>query len=149
MGLAIAALVSGVGLIEVCLLAGTAFAVGARRQVRDLGLVAAAGGEPRHVRRIVLAQGVVTGLVGSLVALPFVILVVFLSRPWLERVSGALMGPLDVRPLELLPLVGLGVLAGLAAAMVPAFTAGRLPVLDALNRRFKSTSLAARWPRLA
>jgi putative ABC transport system permease protein len=40
------------------------------------------------------------------------------------------------------------VLAGLAAAMVPAFTAGRLPVLDALNRRFKSTSLAARWPRI-
>jgi putative ABC transport system permease protein len=149
MGLAVAALVIGFGLIEVCLLAGTAFAVGARRQVRDLGLVAAAGGEPRHVRRIVLAQGVVTGLIGSLVALPLVIAVVFLSRRWLERVSGALMGPLDVRPLELLPLVGLGVLAGLAAAMVPAFTAGRLPVLDALNRRFKSTSLAARWPRLA
>jgi putative ABC transport system permease protein len=148
MGFAIAALVVGFGLIEVCLLAGTAFAVGARRQVRDLGLVAAAGGEPRHVRRIVLAQGVVTGLVGSLVALPLVIVVVFLSRPWLERVSGALMGPLDVRPLELLPLVGLGVLAGLAAAMVPAFTAGRLPVLDALNRRFKATSLAARWPRI-
>jgi putative ABC transport system permease protein len=148
MGLAVAALVIGFGLIEVCLLAGTAFAVGARRQVRDLGLVAAAGGEPRHVRRIVLAQGVVTGLIGSLVALPLVIAVVFLSRRWLERVSGALMGPLDVRPLELLPLVGLGVLAGLAAAMVPAFTAGRLPVLDALNRRFKSTSLAARWPRV-
>jgi hypothetical protein len=60
MGIAIAALVIGFGLIEVCLLAGTAFAVGARRQVRDLGLVAAAGGEARHVRRIVLAQGVVT-----------------------------------------------------------------------------------------
>ena len=148
MGIAIAALVIGFGLIEVCLLAGTAFAVGARRQVRDLGLVAAAGGEARHVRRIVLAQGVVTGLIGSLVALPLVIVVVFLSRRWLERVNGALMGPLDVRPLELLPLVGLGVLAGLAAAMLPAFTAGRLPVLDALNRRFKSTSLAARWPRV-
>jgi putative ABC transport system permease protein len=82
------------------------------------------------------------------VALPFVIVVVFLSRPWLERVNGSLMGPLDVRPLELVPMVGVGVLAGLAAAMVPAFTAGRLPVLDALNRRFKSTSLAARWPRI-
>ncbi|HEX2498743.1 MAG TPA: FtsX-like permease family protein [Actinomycetes bacterium] len=148
MGLAIAGLIIGFGLIEVCLLAGTAFAVGARRQVRDLGLVAAAGGEARHVRRIVLAQGVVTGLVGALVAVPLVIAVVFLSRPWLERVNGALMGPLDVRPLELLPLVGLGLLAGLAAAMVPAFTAGRLPVLDALNRRFRSTSLAARWPRI-
>jgi len=148
MGVAIAALVIGFGLIEVCLLAGTAFAVGARRQVRDLGLVAAAGGDARHIRRIVLAQGAVTGVIGSVVALPLVIVVVFLSRPWLERVNGALMGPLDVQALELLPLVGLGVLAGLAAAMVPAFTAGRLPVLDALNRRFKSTSLSARWPRM-
>jgi putative ABC transport system permease protein len=147
-GFAILGLVVGFGLIEVCLLAGTAFAVGARRQVRDLGLVAAAGGEARHIRRIVLAQGVVTGLVGSLVAIPLVIAGVVVFRPGLERLNGALMGPLDIRPLELLPLVGLGVLAGLAAALVPAFTAGRLSVLDALNRRFKATSLAAQWPRL-
>lgn len=147
-GIAILALVVGFGLIEVCLLAGTAFAVGARRQVRDLGLVAAAGGEARHIRRIVLAQGVVTGLVGSLVMIPLVVAGVFVARPWLERLNGALMGPLDVRAFDLLPLVGLGVLAGLAAALVPAFTAGRLPVLDALNRRFKATSLAARWPRI-
>jgi putative ABC transport system permease protein len=148
MGVAIVALVVGFGLIEVCLLAGTAFAVGARRQVRDLGLVAAAGGEARHIRRVVLAQGAVGGLIGSVVALPLVVVVVFVSRPWLERVNGALMGPLDVRPHELVPMVALGVLAGLAAAMIPAFTAGRLPVLDALNRRFKSTSLTARWPRI-
>ncbi len=147
-GIAILALVVGFGLIEVCLLAGTAFAVGARRQVRDLGLVAAAGGEARHIRRIVLAQGVVTGVVGSVAALPLVVAVVVLARPWLERVNGALMGPLDVRPLEVLPLVGVGVLAGLAAALVPAFTTARLPVLDALNRRFRATSLAARWPRI-
>ncbi len=142
-------LVVGFGLLEVVLLAGTAFAVSARRQVRDLGLVAATGGEARHVRRIVLAQGVVIGFVGAAVAIPLAIAAVFFGRPWLEPANGALMGPLDVRPAELSALVLIGLLSGLAAALVPAFTAARLPVLDALNKRFKSVSLRTRWPRIA
>lgn len=142
-------LVVGFGLLEVVLLAGTAFAVSARRQVRDLGLVAAAGGEARHVRRIVLAQGVVIGFVGAAVAIPLAITAVFFGRPWLEPANGALMGPLDVRPAELSALVLIGLLSGLAAALVPAFTAARLSVLDALSKRFKSTSLRTSRPRFA
>src|SRR5262245_45155055 len=69
MGVAIAALVIGFGLIEVCLLAGTAFAVGARRQVRDLGLVAAAGGDARHIRRIMIETGRRHGRVGQVGAM--------------------------------------------------------------------------------
>ena len=53
---ALVALIVGLGLLEIVLLAGTAFAGGARRQVRELGLVAASGGSPRDIRRIVLAQ---------------------------------------------------------------------------------------------
>ena len=53
-----ATLIAGIGLLEVVLLAGRPpFAVGARRQTRDLGLVAASGGSAHHVRRIVLAKG--------------------------------------------------------------------------------------------
>lgn len=59
------ALIVGLGLLEVVLLAGAAFAVAARRQVRDLGLVASNGGTARHVRRIVLAQGLLLGVRGS------------------------------------------------------------------------------------
>ena len=55
------ALVIGFGILEIVLLAGTAFAVGARRQTRELGLVMAAGGTPRDVRRIVLLQGLFAG----------------------------------------------------------------------------------------
>ncbi|HEV2784513.1 MAG TPA: hypothetical protein VGX25_34445, partial [Actinophytocola sp.] len=46
-------LVGGLALLEVILLAGPALAVGARRRRRDLALVAAAGGTPAHVRRLV------------------------------------------------------------------------------------------------
>jgi putative ABC transport system permease protein len=40
-------LVGGLAMLEIVLLAGPAFAVGARRRRRDLGLVAAAGGPRR------------------------------------------------------------------------------------------------------
>jgi len=49
-------LVAGLALLEVVLLAGPAFAVGARRRQRQLALVAANGGTPAHVRRIVLER---------------------------------------------------------------------------------------------
>ncbi len=58
------ALAIGFGVLEIVLLAGTAFAVGARRQTHELGLVMATGGTARDVRRIVLLQGLFAGVVG-------------------------------------------------------------------------------------
>ena len=60
-----ALLVVVMALIEVVLLAGPAFAVGARRQARNLALMAATGGTPRQARRVVLAGAVVLGSVGA------------------------------------------------------------------------------------
>ncbi|HST65343.1 MAG TPA: hypothetical protein VLM05_09160, partial [Mycobacteriales bacterium] len=62
---AIILLVAGLGLLEVVLLAGTAFAVAARRQLRDSALVLSNGGRPADVRRMLLAQGAVLGVVGA------------------------------------------------------------------------------------
>ncbi len=53
----IGTLIGGLGLLEVVLLAGPAFAVGARRRQRELALVATSGGTPSTLRRIVLADG--------------------------------------------------------------------------------------------
>jgi putative ABC transport system permease protein len=61
--------VAGLALLEVVLLAGPAFAVSARRRQRQLALVAANGGTPAHVRRMVLADGVVLGLAGAVLGL--------------------------------------------------------------------------------
>ena len=49
--------VVGLAMLEICLLAGPAFAVGARRSRRQLGLVGANGGERRHIRAVVLSGG--------------------------------------------------------------------------------------------
>ncbi|MFB9890748.1 hypothetical protein [Planobispora takensis] len=61
---------TGVGLVvlEVALLAGPAFAVGIRRRRRELALIAAQGGSARHLRWIVLADGLTLGLAASVPA---------------------------------------------------------------------------------
>src|SRR6202008_2822857 len=78
---ALVMLIAGLGLLEVVLLAGAAFAVGARRQMRELGLVAATGGSTRHVRRVVLAQGLVLGVAGAAIGVAVGFALAFAGEP--------------------------------------------------------------------
>ena len=63
--LAVVAAAITMGLLEVVLLVGPAFAVGARRAQRQLAVIAAAGGERRTLRQVVLLGGVVIGSVAA------------------------------------------------------------------------------------
>lgn len=134
---AVMVLVTAVALVimEICLLAGPAFAVGARRARRMLGLVGANGGDRRHIRAIMLSSGLVLGAAAAVVGVVLALVGFALARPWLEDVSGSRFGALDLRPLELLGVVGLGVLTGLMAALLPAVHAARTPVLESLTGR--------------
>ena len=137
----IIAVIAGFGLLEVVLLAGTAFAVGARRQVRTLGLVAASGGDAKQVRTIVLAQGVVLGAIGGIAGVALGIAVAVGLRPLWEDLDDALITNYVFKPLELLIIGGVGVAAGLAAAAFPAIGAARMRPVDALSGRFRVSNL--------
>lgn len=130
-------LITAVSLIilEICLLAGPAFAVGARRSRRMLGLVGANGGDRRHIRSIMLASGVVLGLAAAVVGIVLGLLASVLARPWVEQMAGERFGALTVVPLELLAIIALSVLTGLLAALIPAVMASRAPVLESLTGR--------------
>ncbi|MBB0244963.1 ABC transporter permease [Streptomyces alkaliphilus] len=122
-------------IMEICLLAGPAFAVGARRSRRMLGLVGANGGDRRHIRAIMLGGGLVLGLVAAVVGVVLGLLLTLLTRPWLEGQLGFRFGALDLRPLELAAIGALAVFTGLIAALVPALLAARTPVLQSLTGR--------------
>jgi putative ABC transport system permease protein len=140
-------LVVGLALLEVCLLAGAAFAVGVRRQTRTLGLLSASGTDSRGIRRVVLSQGVVLGAVAAVLGVPLAILLARLGLPRLERLDRYnVYGPFDVRPLELLGIGAVAVLSGLAAAAIPARTASRLDPVRALAGRRGQASSPKRWP---
>jgi putative ABC transport system permease protein len=134
-GTAVLALVVASVVIEIVLLAGPAFAVGVRRQRRDLALIAATGGGPGDLRRVVLASGVVLGggaaVLGALLG-------VGLSRvamPLMERWTTVSFGPFDVPVRDVLITAAVGAVAGLAAAYVPARQAARTDVVNTLADR--------------
>lgn len=136
-GTAVAVAVVAVSLVvlEVCLLAGPAFAVSARRSRRQLGLVGANGGERRQLRAIMLASGLVLGAVAAVVGLVGGVLAVMLARPLLEGQLGSRFGAWDFRWLELGGIAALAVFIGLLAAVVPAYNAARTSVLSSLTGR--------------
>ncbi|GAB3955966.1 hypothetical protein GCM10027614_66810 [Micromonospora vulcania] len=139
-------LIAGLGLLEVVLLVGPAFAVGVRRRRRDLALVAVAGGDAAQLRRVVLADGVVLGLLGAVAGLLIGVAAAFAGRPLLEQyVFGARFGGYRCWPAALLLLGGVAVLAGVLAALAPAWTAARQDVLAGLDGRSAPTPPRARW----
>lgn len=145
--LAIIGLITVMAVLEVVLLAGPAFAVGARRSRRSLALMAASGAEPAHVRRVVLAHGVLVGVVAVGVGVPLGVLGAALARLPLTRYAGATWGPFDVSWLDLLLVAVLGAGTGVLAALLPALAMSRQPVVAALQGR-RVTSAGAGRPAL-
>ncbi len=143
--LVLAVVPATMALAEVVLLAGAAFAVGARRQRRDLGLFGAAGADRAQLRRIVLASGVLLGGAGGLLGAAAGTVLAALVRDPLDGYYRYLLGPLDVRPTDLVLLVVLAVGTALLSAALPARTAARQPVTDALAAR-SGIRRGRRWP---
>ena len=144
--LALVVLVVGLALLEVVLLAGPAFAVSARRRRRQLALVAANGGTPVHVRRIVLADGVVLGAAGAVAGIALAVPAAFLARPFIEELlAHTRAGGYRVFPAALAAIAGLAVVTGACAALVPAFVAGRQSVVASLTGRRGITRSRRRW----
>ncbi|WBP87137.1 FtsX-like permease family protein [Kitasatospora cathayae] len=131
----ILATVVGMALLEIVLLAGPAFAVGARRSRRQLGLLAAAGGDRANVRAVVLGGGIVLGLTGAAIGLGLGVGLVALLRTRAEDYSGARFGHFNLQPLDLLAVLLVGLVTGLLAAIVPAVQASRQDVVSALTGR--------------
>lgn len=141
--------VIGFGLLEILLLAGAAFAVGARRQTHDLGLLAATGGDDTDIRRTVLAQGALLGVGGAIIGLAAGVCAVPLLRGVLERAADSRFGGFDVGATDLAAVAVLGVVAGLLAAIVPARAAAARPVLQMLRDKYDADGSRATLPRWA
>ena len=124
------------GLAEIVFLAGTAIAVGTRRQVRELGLLRACGGDESDVRRAVLGQSATLGVIGGALGAAAGVLLFVALRPVLQSHADAAFGPLDVRPIPLAAIALLAVVAALLAAIVPARGSIRMPVVDMIKDRF-------------
>lgn len=138
-------LVGGLATLEICLLAGAAFAVGIRRQRRSLALLAATGGTSKQLRNVVLSMAVVLGLVASLVGVVLGVVFVLVAQPYLEQLNNARFGKFEVSALDVAIIASTGLIAALLSAIVPARTAASMDVVAALNGRRDSHANQRRW----
>ncbi|MBY8871030.1 ABC transporter permease [Micromonospora sp. PLK6-60] len=139
-------LIGGLGLLEVVLLVGPAFAVGVRRRRRELALVAVAGGDAAQLRRVVLADGVVLGCVGAAVGVALGVAAAFAGRPLVEEyLLMARSGGYRVFPAALAAIALVAVTAGVLAALAPAWTAARQDVVAGLAGRRSAPPHRRRW----
>ncbi|MFB7133120.1 FtsX-like permease family protein [Streptomyces sp. NPDC056237] len=127
--------VIAMAVLEIVLLAGPAFAVGARRSRRQLGLLGTCGGDKRHVRAVVLGGGLVLGGIGAVTGVVLGLGLTAAFQPVIENWAGHRFGSLTIAPLELLVIAAIGLITGLLAAFAPALVASRQSVLESLTGR--------------
>lgn len=133
--LAVGVLIVVMALLEVVLLAGPAFAVGARRHARTLALIAASGGTPAQSRRVILGSGIVLGGIASAAGLVIGILAGWALLPLVQRFDDEWFGPFELPWLYLAAITAFGVVSAVLASVVPAWLSSRQDVVAVLAGR--------------
>ena len=118
---------------QVMLLAGAAFAVSSRRQRQALATAASVGAAPAEVRRIVLLQGTVLGLVGGLLGLALGAAVAALFMQLADNGDRTQFWGYNVPWWALAVILLFAVAVGTLSALVPARGAAKAEVLAALR----------------
>ncbi|MEP6660375.1 MAG: FtsX-like permease family protein [Acidimicrobiales bacterium] len=122
-------------LLLICLVAAAAFAVIAQRRLRQLGMLAAIGATARHLRLVVLINGVVVGVIAAVVGTGMALVGWIALSPQLESAAGHRIDRFDVPWWLLGAGVLLAVATATAAAWWPARSSARIPVTEALSAR--------------
>jgi putative ABC transport system permease protein len=128
-------IISAVILIIMMLILGNTIAMGTRERTSEYGVLRAIGFLPGHVALWVVAESLVTGIVGgtlgALLAWPLINLL--LGRV-IEENLGNLFPYFHLEPQLVAIGVALAALLGGAAAALPAWRASRMHVVDAVRR---------------
>jgi putative ABC transport system permease protein len=102
---------------------------------REVGLLRAAGATRRQVMRFVLAGASVLGLAGSLLGLLAGLGLTALMAAYLGRVGSVAISQIDAPPRAFAVALAVGFVVTLAAALEPAWRAGRIAPVAALRSR--------------
>lgn len=139
----------GLAGLEVLLVAGATFAVGARRRERQLAVLAAAGATPRQVAGFVLAEAAAVGVTAALAGIAGGIGLAAVTSPLAQRLTGVAWPSLRL-PYAGIAAAGVSaVVTALAAAGLPARSAARRDVVQALGARRPQSSGSWKRPALA
>ncbi|MCB0996732.1 MAG: ABC transporter permease, partial [Acidimicrobiales bacterium] len=145
----LAGFIAAVLLLEVGLIAAAAFTAGTRRRLREFGLLATVGADAGHIRKLVLAEALVLGVIGAVSGAVLGVVATRLGAGVFRAMASHSVAGVSSRPSEVVGPVVVGILAALAAAWFPARSAARVAPLAALAGRMPSRPLRLRSVPLA
>ncbi|WP_022908989.1 ABC transporter permease [Aestuariimicrobium kwangyangense] len=120
---------AGIALVVGMIIISNTFTILITQRRRQIGLLRAVGASTGQVRRQLLAEALVTGLVGSVVGVAAGAGLAAAGAAF----TGSLYWGLRFPPVELLIEVGVGVLITVLAALVPVWKTSRVKPLEALQ----------------
>ena len=117
------------------LILGNTIAMGVRERTREYGVLLALGFRPKHIATFVLGEGITIGLIGGGLGLliSYPIVEQGMGR-WLEENMGAYFPYFSIPTGVALVALGLAALLAGLASVIPAYSASKLDVIDALRR---------------
>ncbi|HEV7761856.1 MAG TPA: FtsX-like permease family protein, partial [Acidimicrobiales bacterium] len=122
-------------LLLVSLIAAAGFVVLAQRRLRQLGMLSAIGATERHLRLVMVANGVVVGIVAALVGTTLGIIGWVVAAPHHEHAAGRRIDAFQFPWWLVVAGMVLAVVTATAAAWWPSRAVARIPVVQALSGR--------------
>lgn len=135
----------GFAFFEAALVMAATFAVGVRRRQREIGLVNANGATVLDVLRALCLGAGALAIVGVVLGTALGLGVAFAVAPWLDAWNGRWNGPLEISLPHIVAAALLGPASALAATLLPALGAARLPVSVALSGRRPALVATRAW----
>ncbi len=117
------------------LILGNTIAMGVRERTQEYGVLLALGFRPKHIATFVLGEGITIGLLGGGLGLliSYPLIEQGLGR-WIEDNMGAWFPYFSIPTSVALVALGLAAALAAVAAVIPAYNASKLDVIDALRR---------------
>ena len=131
----IAVVFSALGMIFIGLIARAGFAVMAQRRLRALGILSSLGATDRNVRLVMMANGAVIGVVGTLLGATAGLAAWFAYAPHLQASAGHAINPLNLPWWVIGFSMALAVFTATRAARKPARSVSKISVVAALSGR--------------
>ncbi|MGH9714352.1 MAG: ABC transporter permease [Candidatus Acidiferrales bacterium] len=122
--------IGGIVFFTLLLVTGNTMAIAVRERVGELAVLKAVGFTDRFVMLLVLGESVLISTVGGLLGL----VACKLSTPLLEKLLGGFLALINLPLLAILLGIAMALTVGILAGILPATSAMRLRVVDALRR---------------
>jgi putative ABC transport system permease protein len=127
--------VSIIILLIMMMILGNTIAMGVRERTTEYGVLRALGFMPKHIRVFIVGEAVTTAFIAGILGLVLSYPIVELGMgKWLEENMGAFFPFFRIDRMTMLAALGLSLLLGGVAALIPAIQASRITVTDALRR---------------